>query len=140
MDGRNRDLETGCQLTLIALVVVACIAGIPPIVDVVANSIVQSRINAAPTRFACGACGEVEAVDEVTLGATNHDVSTVSGEGFAMLLGLLSGKLGTGPVKVIAISVRLQDGSLRVFHEGKPSAWQPGDRVRVTMGRIKPLS
>ena len=140
MDGRNRDMETGCQLSLIALVVVACIVGIPPIVDVVTNSIDQSRIDAASKSFACAACGEIEAVNEVTLGATNHDVSTVSGEGFAMFLGLLSGKLGAGPVKIIEVSVRLQDGSLRVFHEGVASGWHPGDRVKISMGRIKPLS
>jgi hypothetical protein len=43
-------------------------------------------------------------------------------------------------VKVLEVEVRLQDGSLRVFHERASSAWQPGDRVKVAMGRIKPAS
>jgi hypothetical protein len=140
MDTRNRDLETGCQLSLVALIVVACIAGIPPIFNTVVEAVAQSRIVASPMRFACRSCGEIEGVREVTLGDTDHEVSTVSGGGIAMLFGLLTGKLGSEPVKVLEVAVRLQDGSVRVFHERASSAWHPGDRVNVSMGRIKPLS
>ena len=141
MGARNRELETGCQLSLIALIVVACLAGIPPLVVAVSESIVDSRIAAAAPRFACRSCGQVENVREVTLGnADRQNVSTVSGEGFAMFIALLSSKLGDRPVNVKEISVRLQDGSVRVFHEAVASGWNPGDRVKISMGRIKPLS
>lgn len=140
MGARNREQETGCHIALISLVVVGCIAAIPPIFDSVSRAIVQARVNAAPMSFACRSCGEIEDVREVTLGAANRNVSTVSGEGFAMFIALLSNKLGNEPVNVMEISVKLQDGSLRVFHESMSSGWHPGDRVKITMGRIKPLS
>jgi outer membrane lipoprotein SlyB len=140
MTARNRDMEIGCQLTLVALVLVACIAGIPPIFNVLVDAVAQSRISATPMRFSCRSCGEVEAVHEVTLGGGKHNVSTVTGDAIAMFLGMMTGGLGSQPVKVLEVEVRLQDGSLRVFHERASSAWQPGDRVKVAMGRIKPAS
>ena len=140
MGTRNRDLETLSQLSLVALIVVACVVGIPPIFNVVVEAVAQSRIMAPPIRFACRSCGEVEDVREVMLGAAKHTGSTVVGDGYAIALSLLTGKLGSEPVKVREVEVRLQDGSVRVFHERMSSAWNPGDRVKVSMGRIKPLS
>lgn len=136
MGTRNRELETGSRLSLVALVVVGCFAGIPPLVDGVTSAVVNARTDAPPMRFVCRSCGHVEDVREVTLGAAKSGVSTISGEGLAMVIALLTGKLGA-PVNVREISVRLQDGTLRVFHEGIASAWRPGDRVKVSMGRIK---
>ena len=140
MGTRNRELESGCHIALVTLVVVGCFAGIPALVGGITQAVVHARIDAPPMRFACRSCGQVENVREVTLGAANHNVSTVSGEGFAMFIALLSNKLGNQPVNVMEVSVRLQDGSVRVFHEATPSAWHAGDRVKVSMGRIKPLS
>jgi hypothetical protein len=140
MNSRNRDMESGCQLTLVALVAVACFAGIPPLFNTVAETIAQARISASPMRFACRSCGEVENVHEVTLGGGKHDVSTVTGDAISMLLGMLTGGLGSQPVKVLEVEVRLQDGSMRVFHERASSGWHPGDRVKIAMGRIKPAS
>ena len=140
MGTRNRELETGCQLSLVALVAVAFIAGIPPIFNVIAEGIAQSRVSAKPMRFSCSSCGEVEAVHEVTLGGGRHNVSTVTGDAIAMFLGMMTGGLGSQPVKVLEVDVRLQDGSLRVFHERATSAWNPGDRVKISMGRIRPTS
>src|SRR6185503_13143603 len=140
MNTRNRDMESGCQLALIALVLVACVAGIPPIFNVVVEAIAQSRISTMPVRFSCRSCGQVETVNEVMLGGGKHNVSTVTGDALTMFLGMMTGGLGSQPVKVLEVEVRLQDGSLRVFHERASSAWHPGDRVKVSMGRIKPAS
>jgi hypothetical protein len=140
MARRNPELEIGAHMALAALVAVACITGIPPLIDTAARAIAQSKADVPHVGLACRACGIVESVREVTLDATKYGVSTVSGEGSAMILSLLSGKLGAGPVKIHEVAVRLQDGSLRVFREGVPSAWKSGDRVKVSMGRIKPLS
>lgn len=118
--------------------VVACVAGIPPLVDAIVQAVAQSKADAAHAKLACRVCGVVEGVREVTLGGAGHDVSTVSGEGFAMFLGLLSGKLGAGPMKVYDVAVRLEDGSTRVLREGRPPTWKAGDHVRVVMGRILP--
>lgn len=68
-------------MALAALVAVALIAGIPPLVDTVAESLVQSKADAALAALACRVCGVVEDVREVKLGAPKHGVSTVSGEG-----------------------------------------------------------
>lgn len=140
MGARNRELETGSHIALISLVVVGCIAGILPLVDAVVQAIAQSRIHPAPVSFACRSCGEVEDVRVITLGAAKHEVSTISGEGFAMFFALMTNKLGNEPVNVKEVSVRLQDGTLRVFHEAASSLWHEGDRVKISMGRIKPLS
>ena len=140
MGTRNRELETGCQLSLVALVLVACVAGIPPIFNVVVEGIAQSRAAAMPMRFSCRNCGEIEAVHEVTLGGGKRSFSTVTGDAVTMVVGLLGGRRGSEPVKVLEVEVRLQDGSLRVFHERPSSAWNPGDRVKISMGRIKPAS
>ena len=139
MGARNRELESGCHIALITLVVVACFAGIPALVGGITQAVVDARIDAPPMRFACRSCGQVEDVREVTLDTAKHNVSTISGEGVAMFLALLSNKLGSHPVNVKEISVRLQDGSVRVFHEAT-SQWHEGDRVKISMGRIKPLS
>jgi hypothetical protein len=137
---RHREPDLGSQMVLAALVVAACVAGIPPLIDTVTQAIGRSKSDAGRVGLACGACGVVENVHEVTLDAAKHKVSTVSGDGLAMFIGLLTGKLGTGPVKIYEVAVRLQDGSVRVFREGKSSAWKQGDRVKVSMGHIKALS
>ena len=140
MGARNRELESGCHIALIALVVVACFAGIPALVGGITQAVVHARIDAPPMRFACRSCGEVEDVRVVTLGVVKHNVSTISGEGFAMFFALMTNKLGNEPVNVKEVSVRLQDGSVRVFHEASTSGWHEGDRVKISMGRIQPLS
>jgi hypothetical protein len=140
MDGRNRELESGCHIALITLVVVGCFAGIPALVDGITQAVVHARIDAPPMRFACRSCGEVEYVREVTLDTAKHNVSTISGEGFALFIALMTNKLDNQPVNVKEIAVRLQDGSVRVFHEAATAEWNEGDRVKISMGRIKPLS
>ena len=134
----SRELDTGGQIVLAAMLVAACIAGIPPIVDTIAQALAQSKTDAARAALACSICGVVEDVREVKLGAAKYEVSTVSGEASAMILGLLRGKLGTGPVKIYEVAVHLQDGSVRVIQQGMPHAWKPGDHVKVVMGRIEP--
>ncbi len=139
MATHNQKREIGCKIALTALVVVACIAGIPPIVDTVVRSLAQSKVGTARA-LACGVCGVVENVREVTLGAPKHEVSTVSGEGFAMFFGLLRGELDTNAVKIYEVEVHLEDGSVRVIRESTRPAWKPGDRVKVVTGRIESVS
>lgn len=134
---RNRQQDIGSEMVLIALMVAACVAGIPPIADVVVQSLTQSKADAMR---ACRACGVVEDVREVKLEGAKYAVSTVSGEGFAMFFALLRGKLGTAPVTIYEVEVLLQDGSVRVIREGTLPAWKPGDQVKVVMGQVKPVS
>ena len=139
MGARNRDLESGCHVALITLVVVACFAGIPALVSGITKAVVHARIDSPPMHFACRSCGEIEGVREVTLDTAKHNASTISGEGFALFIALMTNKLASQPANVKEISVRLQDGSVRVFHEAV-SEWREGDRVKISMGRIRPLS
>jgi len=133
----DHDADLGGQVLLAALLTVACIVGIPPIVETVAQSIAQAKSDAARAGLACRACGVVEDVRELTLGAARYGVSTVSGDGIAMLFALLSGKLRTDAMRLYEVEVRLQDGSVRVIREATPPAWKQGDHVKVVMGRIK---
>src|SRR5512132_2891048 len=138
MATRNRKLlDIGSQMVLAGLVVVACIAGIPPLIETVAQAVANSQADAA---LACRNCGVVEDVREASLGTPKYGVSTVSGEGLAMFLGLLSGTVGAGPVKIYEVAVRLQDGSVRVIREGGAPAAKRGDHVRVVTGRVEPIS
>jgi len=130
---RHRQQDIASNMVLIALLVVACVAGIPPIVDVVVQALAQSK----PDAVACRACGVVEDVREVTLEGANYGFSTVHGEGFAMFFALLKGKLSHAPVKVYEVEVHQQDGSVRVIREGTPPAWKPGDHVKVVMGQVR---
>ena len=125
-------------MALAAFVVIACVAGIPPIVDVIVQAVAASKAEAALAGLECRVCGVVQEVREVTLGGAGRNVSTVSGEGFALFVGLLSGKLGSGPSTIYEVAVRLQDGSTRVLREGALPSWKAGDRVKVKMGRILP--
>lgn len=141
MAAQCRQQQSGAQWALAALVAVAFVAGLPPLVEVVTRSIAQAAVEAKKLPgLACPSCGVVEDVHEVALGNLNHDVSTVSGDGLAMLVALLSGKLGVRPLKIYEVEVRLQDGSTRIIREASLPAWKPGDRVRVVMGRVRPVS
>lgn len=140
MAARHREQDVWSQLVLLALLVVACVAGIPPLVGSVTQLIAQSKPDAPRAGSACRACGIVEEVQEVTLDEAKHNVSTVSGEGFGLFVGLLTGRLGTAPVRIHEVAVRLQDGSVRVFRESRTSAWKTGDRVKITMGQIRQAS
>ena len=133
----DRELELGSQVLLVALLTVACIMGIPPIVETVVQAVAQSKLDAGPRSLGCRACGVVEEVRELNPGAAKYAVSTVAGEGFAMFFALLSGKLRADAVKLYEVEVHLQDGSVRVIREATPPAWKHGDRVKVVMGRIK---
>jgi hypothetical protein len=131
------DADLGGQVLLAVLLTVACIIGIPPLVETVVQSIAQSKSDALRTGLGCKACGVVEDVRELTQGVAKHGVSTVAGDGMAMFFALLSGKLRTDAMKLYEVEVRLQDGSVRVIREATPPDWKQGDRVKVVMGRIK---
>lgn len=140
MAARYREWESSSRVALIALAAVACISAIPPIAGVAVQFAANSRVDKAPLQFTCRSCGVIEDVQEVELGATRYSVSTVSGDTIAMVLGLLTGRLGTGTASILEVAVRLQDGTVRVFHEARSSAWRTGDRVTIRMGQIRPTS
>lgn len=144
MVARNREHEIGCQVSLAAMIVVAIIVGLPPMVDVAAGALERFRTaKVSGVGLGCNICGIVEYVREVIPTVRTHEVSTVAGDGslgIAVLLGALSGKMAVGSAKIYEVAVYMQDGSVRVLQSSTPPAWRPGDRVKVVMGRVKPAS
>ena len=112
------------------------------------------------TRAKCADCGVIESIVEVTTKGEGSGLGVVGG---AVLGGLLGNQVGAGSGQDVAtvagavggavagnqieksmkstksynITVRFEDGSSRVIHEANPSAWRPGDRVKVINGAIR---
>lgn len=108
----------------------------------------------------CGTCGNVESVRTITSRAQGSGVGAAGG---AILGGLLGNQLGGGHGRQLAtvagavggavvgnqvegnmkanrsyeIRVRLDDGSLRTFHQQSVPQWRAGDRVRVVKGALR---
>jgi|SRR3954454_15241186 hypothetical protein len=135
---RNREFEQGCQILLLALAAVALVALLPPAIELVGATLERSQ----SAGVACNSCGVVEDMREVPHLASKHVGSTVTGGGVAsvaVFLRVLGGHgMASDPHALYEISVRLQDGSVRVLQSSAPPAWKRGDRVRIVMGRIQP--
>jgi outer membrane lipoprotein SlyB len=121
----------------------------------------------APARVAqedasrwCGSCGNVESIRQITTRAQGSGVGAAGG---AILGGLLGNQVGSGHGRQLAtvagavggavmgnqvegnmkanhsyeIRVRLDDGTLRTFHQQSVPQWRTGDRVRVVKGSLR---
>jgi outer membrane lipoprotein SlyB len=108
----------------------------------------------------CGSCGNVESVRTIT---TRAHASGVGAAGGALLGGLLGNQVGSGHGRQLAtvagavggavmgnqvegnmkathsyeIRVRLDDGTLRTFHQQSAPRWRNGDRVRIVKGSLR---
>jgi outer membrane lipoprotein SlyB len=108
----------------------------------------------------CGTCGNVESIRTVTTRAQGSGVGAAGG---AILGGLLGNQLGGGHGRQLAtvagavggavvgnqvegnmkanhsyeIRVRLDDGTLRTFHQQSAPQWRTGDRVRIVKGSLR---
>jgi outer membrane lipoprotein SlyB len=113
----------------------------------------------APRRTDCASCGIVETVRVVK---TRAEGSGVGAAGGAVLGGLLGNQVGGGhgrqlatvagaiggavagnqieghvrATKSYAITVRLDNGSTRTFHQEAAPSWTAGDRVRIVKGQL----
>lgn len=108
----------------------------------------------------CGNCGVIESVREIAgkgegsgLGAAGgavvggllgHQVGGGSGKQIATVVGAVGGAVAGNEVekrvkatKSYDISIRLDDGSTRVFNEDNPPSWRSGDRVKIVDGAIR---
>jgi outer membrane lipoprotein SlyB len=107
----------------------------------------------------CSNCGNVESIREITSRARGSGVGAGAG---AILGGLLGNQIGSGRGRSLAtvagavggavmgnqvegnmhayhsyeIRVRLDDGTLRTFHQRSVPAWRNGDRVRIVKGTL----
>jgi outer membrane lipoprotein SlyB len=108
----------------------------------------------------CGTCGNVESVRTITTRAQGSGVGAAGG---AILGGLLGNQVGSGHGRQLAtvagavggavvgnqvegnmkasrsyeIRVRLDDGTLRTFHQQSVPQWRTGDRVRIVKGSLR---
>jgi len=108
----------------------------------------------------CGTCGNIESVRTITQRAQGSGVGAAGG---AILGGLLGNQVGGGHGRQLAtvagavggavvgnqvegnmkattsyeIRVRLDDGSLRTFHQRSAPQWRNGERVRIVKGALR---
>jgi outer membrane lipoprotein SlyB len=108
----------------------------------------------------CSNCGNIESIRTVTTRARGSGVGAGAG---AVLGGLLGHQIGGGSGRNLAtvagavggavvgnrvegnmhattsyeIRVRLDDGTLRTFHQGAQPAWRTGERVRIVKGHLR---
>jgi outer membrane lipoprotein SlyB len=108
----------------------------------------------------CATCGNVESVRAITQRAQGSGVGAAGG---AILGGLLGNQVGSGHGRQLAtvagavggavlgnqvegnmkasttyeIRVRLDDGTLRTFHQHGAPQWRTGDRVRIVKGALR---
>jgi outer membrane lipoprotein SlyB len=139
-------------------------AAVQPAAPVVEHAPVVER---APVRGAdteasrwCGTCGNVESIHEIRTRAQGSGVGAAGG---AILGGLLGNQIGSGHGRQLAtvagavggavmgnqvegnmhantsyeIRVRLDDGTLRTFHQHSAPQWRSGDRVRIVKGSLR---
>lgn len=107
----------------------------------------------------CGNCGNIESIRQIKTRAQGSGVGAAGG---AILGGLLGNQLGGGHGRQLAtvagavggavvgnqvegnmkadvsyeIRVRLDDGTLRTFHQHSAPPWRTGDRVRIVKGSL----
>lgn len=108
----------------------------------------------------CGNCGNIESIRAIKSRAQGSGVGAAGG---AILGGLLGNQLGGGHGRQLAtvagavggavvgnqvegnmkasvsyeIRVRLDDGTLRTFHQHSAPPWRTGDRVRIVKGSLR---
>jgi outer membrane lipoprotein SlyB len=115
---------------------------------------------AEPKSNWCGNCGNIESVHAIKQRAQGSGVGAAGG---AILGGLLGNQIGGGHGRQLAtvagavggavvgnqvegnmkattsyeIRVRLDDGTLRTFHQSSQPQWRSGDRVRIVKGHLR---
>jgi outer membrane lipoprotein SlyB len=108
----------------------------------------------------CSSCGNIESIRTITTRARGSGVGAGAG---AVLGGLLGHQIGGGNGRSLAtvagavggavvgnqvegnmhattsyeIRVRLDDGTLRTFHQGAQPSWRTGERVRIVKGHLR---
>ena len=108
----------------------------------------------------CGNCGNIESIRQIKTRAQGSGIGAAGG---AILGGLLGHQVGSGHGQQLAtvagavggavvgnqvegnmkadvsyeIRVRLDDGSLRTFHQHSAPPWRTGDRVRIVKGTLR---
>jgi outer membrane lipoprotein SlyB len=108
----------------------------------------------------CANCGNIESIRTITTRASGSGLGAAGG---AVLGGLLGNQVGSGNGRNLAtvagavggavvgnqvegnmkatqsyeIRVRLDDGTLRTFHQNSAPSWRTGERVRIVKGSLR---
>ena len=127
-----------------------------------ASSVEPTKVAAASTSPACDQCGIIESVREIKQRGEGSGIGAVGG---AVVGGLVGHQFGGGDGKKITtaagaiggalaghqiekevkatrryeVTVRLDDGSIRVIDAAGAPDWKAGDRVRLVNGEIRAL-
>jgi outer membrane lipoprotein SlyB len=127
---------------------------------VIKNTHTTTRVVQEDSSRWCGTCGNVESIRQITTRAQGSGIGAAGG---AILGGLLGNQVGSGHGRQLAtvagavggavmgnqvegnmkanhsyeIRVRLDDGTLRTFHQQSVPQWRSGDRVRVVKGALR---
>lgn len=130
------------------------------------RTVTKSKPESKPVEVAaaepkwCGDCGNVESVRAIKQRAEGSGLGAAGG---AVVGGLLGNQIGGGNGRKLAtvagaiggavvgnqvegnmkattsyeIKVRLDDGTLRTFHQSSEPQWRSGDRVRIVKGHLR---
>ncbi|SFU80141.1 glycine zipper 2TM domain-containing protein [Pseudoduganella namucuonensis] len=133
---------------------------VEPVMAQAAPAPVRERERIAPPPAVCKNCGVVESVRETTKRAEGSGLGAGAG---AVVGGLLGHQIGGGSGRQIAtvagavggavlgnqvegnvratrsytITVRMDNGATRTFHQSTPPGWRNGDQVRVVKGALR---
>ena len=114
----------------------------------------------APARARCAECGVIESVREIDTkgagsgigvvggavvgGLLGHQIGGGSGKDIATVVGAVGGAVAGNEVekrvkstKSYEITVRLDDGSIRVVSQATAPSWRAGDKVRLVNGVLQ---
>jgi outer membrane lipoprotein SlyB len=81
----------------------------------------------------CSSCGNIESVRTII---THPHGSGLGAAGGAALGNQVEGNMHAATS--YEIRVRLDDGTLRTFHQASPPSWRTGKRVRIVKGHLRP--
>ena len=79
--------------------------------------------------YRCAECGVIESTREIE---TPDEMTGVNAS--ARVAAANRGKIEGKPVRNYAITIRLQDGSMRVITDANPAKWRHGERVNLIAG------
>jgi len=79
--------------------------------------------------YRCGGCGVIESTRKIEAPDENTGVNA-SGRRAAGNRGAIEAK----PLENYEITIRLQDGSMRVIRDAKPARWRHGEQVTIIAG------
>lgn len=141
METHMQDASPQTPLALGLLTFFVYVAGFATVAAWFALVVIEHPSGPPAVRIAppCGACGVVESVRELPPPAA-ESLEGSKAEGTIALIAALGRATPLDPAqrRLYETTVVHDDGVVRVLRDSRSPTWQPGDRVRVLMGRVAP--